>query len=142
MNDQSVVNDFMSETFGATEKEKKDSLRYLTLENASAVLGHAVTLIGSKYTSYNKTGMEVLKNVFNAFSEQIHAIKKTAVSDKVDLAREDRIQKCDNLVSQLESVLSKPGFENAMKSPDIELQHLTGQLDNDIDFFISNLKKS
>ena len=57
----------MSETFGATEKEKKDSLRYLNLENASAVLAHATTLIGSKYTSYNKTGMEVLKNVFNTF---------------------------------------------------------------------------
>ena len=55
----------MSETFGSTET--KDSLKYLNLENASAVLAHAVKLINSKYSSYNKTGMEVLKNVFNNF---------------------------------------------------------------------------
>ena len=132
----------MSETFGAIEKEKKDALKYLNFENASAVLGHATTLISSKYSSYNKTGMEVLKNVFNTFQDQINAIKKISVSDKVDLAREDRVKKCDLLVTQLEGVLSKPGFENAMKSPDIELRQLTGQLDNDIDFFISNLRKS
>ena len=86
----------MNETFGS--RESKESLKYLNLENASAVLGHSTMLINSKYTSYNKTGMEVLKNVFNSFQEQITQIKKTSVNDKVDLAREDRIQKCDNLV--------------------------------------------
>ena len=86
----------MSETFGS--KEKKDAMKYLNLENASAVLGHAVMLINTKYPSYNKTGVLVLKNVFNNFQEQITQIKKTSVSEKVDLAREDRMQKCDNLV--------------------------------------------
>ena len=84
-----MVNDFMNETFGS--KESKNSLKYLNLENASAVLGHAIMLINSKYSSYNKTGMEVLKNVFNTFQEQISQIKKTSISDKVDLAREDRL---------------------------------------------------
>ena len=81
----------MSETFGSVEPEKKHALKYLNFENASAVLGHATTLISSKYTSYNKTGMHVLKNVFNTFQDQINGIKKITVSDKVDLAREDRI---------------------------------------------------
>ena len=73
-------------------------MKYLTLENASAVLGHAVALINTKYSSYNKTGVYVLKNVFNTFQEQITQIKKSNVSNKVDLAREDRMEKCDNLV--------------------------------------------
>ena len=73
-------------------------MKYLTLENASAVLGHAVALINTKYSSYNKTGVHVLKNVFNTFQEQITQIKKSNVSNKVDLAREDRMEKCDNLV--------------------------------------------
>ena len=79
----------MNETFGS--KENKDSLRYLNLENVSAVLGHTTMLINSKYTTYNKTGMEALKNIFNTFQEQITQIKKTSISEKVDLAREDRI---------------------------------------------------
>ena len=67
LRDQSVVNDFMQETFGSNEK--KEAMKYLSLENASAVLGHAVALINTKYSCYNKTGVYVLKNVFNTFQE-------------------------------------------------------------------------
>ena len=68
--------------------------------------------------------------------------KSTVVNQRfVDLERESRLQKYDLLVDQFEKALSAPGWDRALKSTNLSLRETTGQLDNDIDFFIEKCRK-
>lgn len=64
VNDLSVLNDFLAESFAANVK-----LEVLTVENAPAFLGHSLTLINSKYESHTLTGVKTFGNVFNVFRD-------------------------------------------------------------------------
>jgi len=62
LKDQSIINDFMGETFA-----KNLSLEVLTMDNAPAVLAHATTLINAKYEAYNLVGIRSYQNIFRFF---------------------------------------------------------------------------
>ena len=64
MNDLSIVNDFIGETFAANVK-----LDLLTMENAPAVLAHCLALVNSKYEAHNYTGIKAYGNIFNVFRD-------------------------------------------------------------------------
>ena len=41
----------------------------LTIENVPALLGHCMTLINSKFQSYNITGVKAYNNIFKVFQD-------------------------------------------------------------------------
>jgi hypothetical protein len=68
------------------------------LENGPAILGHAITLINSKFPDYNETGIRTYKTVFMAFQDRLTQMKTITVSGKVDIERDGRLMKCDKLI--------------------------------------------
>jgi hypothetical protein len=55
-------------------------------------------MIDSKYETHNKCGLNSAYNVLLAFQKTIIEIKMSAAMGGVDLAREDRIKNCDNVI--------------------------------------------
>ncbi|TNV83313.1 hypothetical protein FGO68_gene14301 [Halteria grandinella] len=137
MNDLSVLNDFLSDTFAQNQR-----LEVLTIENAPAVIGHCLTLINSKYESHTVTGVKTCGNIFNVFRDRIMQAKSVIVNERfVDLERETRLQKFDMLIDQFEKALAAPGWDRALKSTNQELREKASQIDNDIDYFIEKCRK-
>ena len=125
LNDLSVVNDFISETFAQNLK-----MEVLTIENAPAVLGHCLTLVNSKYESHAMTGIKAFGTIFNVFRDvsllpphnmkplqRIMQAKSSIVNERfVDLQRENRMQNYDLLIDQFEKAIAAPGWDRALKS--------------------------
>jgi con80 domain of Katanin len=64
LNDTSVTNDFIAETFAQNQK-----LEHLSMESAPAVLAHCLSLVNSKYEAHMINGVRAYRNVFNLFRD-------------------------------------------------------------------------
>ncbi len=64
MNDPSIVNDFLAETFS-----KQLKMDLLTMENTPALLAHCLSLINGKYESHTLNGVKAYSHIFNAFRD-------------------------------------------------------------------------
>ena len=64
--DMSIVNDFISETYSKNER-----LDTITMENCPAILAHCLSLINSKFQSYNINGIKAYNNIFKIFQDVI-----------------------------------------------------------------------
>ncbi|CDW90005.1 katanin p80 wd40-containing subunit b1 [Stylonychia lemnae] len=136
LNDLSVVNDFVADTFAVNSK-----LDLLNMENTPAILAHCLRLINSKYESHSNTGIRAYNNIFKIFQDRIMQAKSIIVSDKVDIEREKRMEKIDAMIDQFERILTAQGWDRALKSQNQEIRELAAKLDNDLDFFIEKCKK-
>jgi len=91
--DPTVSMDILNSTFA-----KNKRIEMLNFERVIMLMPHVQDMIDSKYETHNKAGLKSALNVLNAFKNQIIQIKKTAVMGGVDLAREDRLQKCEGVI--------------------------------------------
>lgn len=91
--DPTVSMDVLNSTFA-----KNTRMDMLNFERINMLMPHVQDMIDSKYETHNKCGLKSALNVLNAFKAQIIQIKKTAVMGGVDLAREERIAKCDGVI--------------------------------------------
>ena len=91
--DPTVSMDVLNSTFA-----KNTRMDMLNFERINMLMPHVQDMIDSKYETHNKCGLRSALNVLNAFKSQIIQIKKTAVMGGVDLAREERIAKCDGVI--------------------------------------------
>ena len=66
LNDPSVLNDFIGETYA--QNQKMDTL---SMENVSAILQHCLSLVNSKYEAHSITGIKASGNIFNVFRDVI-----------------------------------------------------------------------
>lgn len=105
MNDQSVVMDVLNNTFA--EGQKIDMLNFGDVAN---ILHHANSLINSKYESHIMAGLKTTINIMKSFGQQMIQIKTVPVGGGVDLAREERIKKCDVCIENLHSIYKSKGF--------------------------------
>ena len=67
----------------------------LNYENVSSVIPHTINLVNSKYETHIMTGLQSVLNILRHFSPKIIQLKTMPVGREVDLAREDRLRKCD-----------------------------------------------
>ena len=58
-------------------------------------------MIDSKYETHNKAGLLSASNLLVNFSLQIINIKKMAPLGGVDLAREERVKNCEQIIESL-----------------------------------------
>lgn len=55
-------------------------------------------MIDSKYETYNKCGLKCALNVLRAFKQPIIDQKRSAGGGGMNLAHEDRLKHCDNII--------------------------------------------
>jgi len=102
MKDASVSNDFFYYCFVKNDISKIP----LTMDNVITIMPHVAGLINSKYDPYVKNGVRAASNILNNFNERIISVKNVIVTNGVDLAREERLKKCDVIIEQYESILT------------------------------------
>ncbi len=98
---------------------------------------HNISLVNSKYETHISTGLRATHNILKTFGQQMIALKTTQVGTGVDLAREDRIKKCDACIEQFQKFMQSKGFQKALKRKG-EIMELATTLHNDLGFFLSN----
>lgn len=91
--DPTVSMDILNSTFA-----KNKRMDMLNFEKIALLMPHVQDMIDSKYETHMKAGLKSALNVLKAFQQQILQIKMTSVMGGVDLAREDRIKKCDDVI--------------------------------------------
>jgi hypothetical protein len=101
MKDLSVTNDFFSYAFVRNDINKIP----LTLDNALTILPHVIQLLNSKYEVYIKCGVRTAANILKCFNERITTVKSVVLGSGVDLAREERLNKCDSIIEMFEKIL-------------------------------------
>jgi hypothetical protein len=109
MNDPSVVMDVLNTTFGQNKK-----IEMLNYDNVSQLLPLALLLVNSKYETYINAGLSSALNILKHFSTQIIQLKTIAVGRGVDLAREERIKKCDACIDKFFEFSKSKGLQKAL----------------------------
>jgi len=110
MNDNSVVMDVINSTFADNQK-----VEMLNFDNVANVLPHCTQLVNSKYETHIIAGLKATSNILHHFAGEIIKIKTVVVSGGVDLAREERLKKCDACVEQFYNFFKSKGFLKAQK---------------------------
>jgi con80 domain of Katanin len=105
MNDTSVIMDVLNNTFA--DNQRIDMLNY---ENIAAILPHATMLVNSKYETHIQAGLKSSLNILKSFGPQIIQLKTVPVASGVDLAREERIRKCDQCIELFYAFFKSKGF--------------------------------
>ena len=95
INDVCVVMDVLNNTFA-----KNIRIEMLNYENVAQLLPHTMQLVNSKYETHIMAGLKSTYNILGHFAPQIIQLKTVPVGRGVDLAREERIRKCDACVEQ------------------------------------------
>lgn len=111
MQDPSIIVDFFSSTFA--KDLRIDMLNY---ESVASLLPHASLLISSKFDSHTVCGLNSVYNMLRGFSQQIIQLKNMPVGRGVDLAREERIKKCDNCIEAFHAVKKSKGYMKALQT--------------------------
>mmetsp|Transcript_13029 Transcript_13029/g.20213 ORF Transcript_13029/g.20213 Transcript_13029/m.20213 type:complete len:189 (+) Transcript_13029:1077-1643(+) len=91
--DTTVTMDFLNSTFA-----KNKRLDLLNFDKIVLLMPYVQEMIDSKYETHNVAGLKSALNILRGFSQSIIDIKRTAVMGGVDLAREDRIRKADDVI--------------------------------------------
>ncbi|CAG9310781.1 unnamed protein product [Blepharisma stoltei] len=103
---------------------RADVLRYcftdcrldcLSLEHCASILPLAKSLIDSKYEAYIRTGMLVVSTLLKQFRSLITSTLTVPVMMGVDLAKEERIKKCESCLAAFKSVNESQGLEKNSK---------------------------
>ncbi len=96
----SEINDFFCSTFAGS-----DALHIpLNIDNVINLLPFASKLISSKYETHIRTGIITSKNILKMFAERITSAKKVTITGGVDMAREERLKKYDNIIEFFEQI--------------------------------------
>ena len=67
----------------------------LNYENVAAIVPHTINLVNSKYETHIMTGLQSVLNILRQFGPKIIQMKTMPLGREVDLAREERLRKCD-----------------------------------------------
>lgn len=111
MKDLSVANDFFYYSLVKNDINKVP----ITLDNVLTILPHITQLIGSKYDVYIKNGIKSAWNILKCFSDRVISAKSVALSNGVDLAREERLKKCDNFIEIYEKIPTIPSLDRIIQ---------------------------
>ena len=134
MNDMSVIMDVINYTFADNQK-----MDVLTYDHIVQILPHTTSLVNSKYETHISAGLKATSNILKAFGQQMIALKTTQVGTGVDLAREDRIKKCDLCVDQFHKFMASKGFQKALKRKG-EIQERSSVLHSELNYFLTKCK--
>lgn len=126
MNDVCVANDVLNSTF-----VKNLRIETLNYENITQLLPQTMQLVNSKYETHILSGLRSTLNILNHFAPQIIQLKTVAVGRGVDLAREERIRKCDACIEQFFQFKNCRGFQKAL-SRGGDVSQLAVQLENNL----------
>lgn len=103
--DPTVTMDILNSTFA-----KNKRMDMLNFERVVLLMPHVQEMIDSKYETHIKAGLSSAINVLNAFSPSIIQIKQQPVHAGVDLAREDRLSKCDAVIESFFQLSKSKSF--------------------------------
>ena len=86
----------------------------LNYENVAAVIPHTINLVNSKYETHIMTGLLSALNILRQFGPKIIQLKTMPIGREVDLAREERLRKCDMCIEQFEKFNKSKGYQKAL----------------------------
>mmetsp|Transcript_41859 Transcript_41859/g.40200 ORF Transcript_41859/g.40200 Transcript_41859/m.40200 type:complete len:181 (+) Transcript_41859:1398-1940(+) len=134
MNDTSVVMDVLNHTFADNQK-----IEMLNYENVANLLPHCIVLVNSKYETHILAGLKSTSNILTHFAGEIIKIKTVPVSGGVDLAREERLKKCEACVEQFYNFFKSKGFQKALKRKG-EVAEIAMNLHGKLTMFLNKTK--
>lgn len=134
MKDSSITMDLLNSTFA-----KNKRIEMLNFEKVKQLMPHIQDLIDSKYETHMKAGLKSALNVLNAFQNQIIQIKQTSVHGGIDLAREERIGKCDEVIECYFQLSKSKSFLKAMKREG-EVSEIANTLNRHLQHFLNKTK--
>ena len=70
----------------------------VNMELIPALLEKSKTLLESKFTQHIKCGIDFIRMTLSHFKDEIISMKQFNQLSKVDLAREERVAKCDKTI--------------------------------------------
>ena len=132
--DPTVCMDILNSTFA-----KNKRIDMLNFEKVVLLMPHIQDMIDSKYETHNKCGLNSAYNVLVAFSKPIVDIKKSAVMGGVDLAREDRVRNCDNVIETFFQLSKSRSYMKAL-SRDGEIKEIATKLHRHLQDFLNKTK--
>ena len=86
----------------------------LNYENIAQILPHCISLVNSKYETHILAGLKATQNILKTFGPQIIQIKTVPISGGVDLAREERVKKCEACIDQFLNFFKSKGFQKSL----------------------------
>ena len=107
--DATVTMDILNSTFA-----KNKRMDMLNFQKITQLMPFVQDMLDSKYETHNKAGLKTALNVLKAYQAQIIAMKQSSAMGGVDLAREDRIQKCDAVVEAFYEMSKSKSFQKTM----------------------------
>ena len=132
--DPTVSMDILNSTFA-----KGKRLDMLNFEKVKLLMPHVQDMIDSKYETHNKCGLSSALNVLQAFSKPIIDMKRTATMGGVDLAREDRIQKCEAVIDEFFKLSKSRSYMKAL-SREGEIKEIATTLKRHLEDFLNKTK--
>ena len=106
----------------------------LKSDQALRIFPLIITLSSSKYDDYFKTGIKTAWVVLKLFSDVIIDSKRFGSGGGVDLNREDKLRKYDNIVQYFKELRNNDKvIQNSRRSTpikDLELSQFLGELDH------------
>ena len=87
----------------------------LNFERVIQLMPHVQDLIDSKYETHMKAGLKSALNVLKAFENQVIQMKQHSGHGGVDLAREDRLAKCDGVIDAFFQLSKSKSFLKTIK---------------------------
>ena len=128
--DQTVTMDILSSTFA-----KNKRMDMLNFQRVKAIMPHVQDMIDSKYETHNKCGLYSALNILKAFQQSIISIKSTPVHGGLDLAREDRLAKVEEVIDAFFELNKSQSLAKALKRQG-EIKETALELRRALDFFL------
>ena len=134
LKDPTVTMDVLNSTFA--QNKRLDLLNY---ERIAQLMPHIQDMIESKYETHNKAGLKSALNVLMGFQNQIVNLKMSNVHGGVDLAREDRIAKCDAVIECFFQLSKSHSFLKSTKRGG-EISEIAKKLNSYLTDFLNKTK--
>ncbi|KAM3141022.1 hypothetical protein pb186bvf_006823 [Paramecium bursaria] len=100
----------------------------ITIDLVPNLMEKAKILIESKYLSHIKGGLEFVYRILVTYREEILSIKQFNQMSKVDLAREERVAKCDKVIDQLKIIVQMPKIQKIIDRNKEEVSQLAKKI--------------
>lgn len=107
--DQTVTMDILNSTFA--KNKRMDMLNFKTI---AQLMPFVQDMLDSKYETHNKAGLKTALNVLKAYSVSIIQIKQSS-GRGVDLAREERLQKCEAVIEAYWELSKSKSYQKSLK---------------------------
>lgn len=134
VNDDSVIKDVLNYCF------LDNRIDHVKVEHCAKLLGHVTQMITHKYEAYITTGIKSAQYLLKHFSQLIMDTLTAPVGTGLDLAREERINKCEGCFNGFKQILESDKLMNHAKRQNT-VGELASELAKDLEVLVWSCKR-